>query len=201
MAVADNGSTTAPALLLLCGQLCFLVMMMCCLAIEPSALALKRGLSYCGTHVGTVVPYSLGFALCVSLTAAAVARIRGGSKSLRRLRVALGAIAALLAAIPLTPYSLDLVFDWLHIGLTTALFALALVVGWWVAVRLRADPAVRGLVAAETAGGVLVLVAQVGLLDFMIPVEVCFQIAFALLVVRALPLLQRRRDAPEQTAC
>ena len=199
MAGGDGGSATAPALLLLCGQLCFLAMMVCCLAIEPSALALKRGLSYYGTHVETVVPYALGFALCVGLTALGIARIGNGSTSLRRLRLALGAIAALLAAIPLTPYSVDLVFDWLHIGFTAALFAFALIVGWWVAVRLREDSFVRGLVAAETAGGVLVLVAQVGLLDFMIPVEVCFQLAFALLVVRALRLLQRR--TAERVAC
>jgi heme/copper-type cytochrome/quinol oxidase subunit 4 len=174
---------------LIWGQGCFLAMMACCLAIRPSALAVKRGLSYYGTHVETVIPYSVGFVLCVSLTGLAVARMRADSSPLRCLRLGLVGILALLAAIPLTPYNLDLVFDWLHLGFTTALFSLALVVGLWIGVRLPGDRLVRGLLCAQAAGGALVLASQVGVLDLMIPSQFLFQGAFGLLVVRALRLL------------
>jgi hypothetical protein len=169
-------------------------MMACCLAIRPSALAVKRGLSYYGTHVETVIPYTVGFALCVSLTGLAVVRMRADSRPLRSLRLGLVGILALLVAIPMTPYDLDLVFDWLHLGFTTALFGLALVVGWWVAVRLPGDSLVCGLVGAQTSGALLVLASQVGLLGLMIPSQFLFQIAFALLVVRALRLLSRTAE-------
>jgi heme/copper-type cytochrome/quinol oxidase subunit 4 len=166
-------------------------MMACCLAIRPSALAVKRGLSYYGTHVETVIPYSVGFVLCVSLTGIAVARMRADSSPLRSLRLGLVGILALLAAIPLTPYNLDLVFDWLHLGFSAALFSLALVVGLWIGVRLPGDRIVRGLIGVQAAGGALVLASQVGLLDLMIPSQFLFQGAFGLLVVRALRLLSR----------
>lgn len=190
MARDEHGNATAIAPLIW-GQGCFLAMMACCLAIRPSALAVKRGLSYYGTHVETVVPYSVGFVLCVSLTGLAVARMRADSSPLRSLRLALVGILALLAAIPLTPYDLDLVFDWLHLGFTAALFSLALVVGLWVGVRLPDDRVVRALLCVQAAGGAFVLSSQVGLLDLMIPSQFLFQGAFALLVVRALRLLSR----------
>jgi hypothetical protein len=161
-------------------------MMGCCLAINPSAVAVKRGFSYYGTHLETIVPYSVGFALCALFTALAVSRMRLDALHLRRLRTVLIVILALLVGIPLTPYSVDLVFDWLHMGVSAFLFGVAFMAGVWLAHRVVGGLLAHGLLGAQLAGGGLSLASQLGTLDYMIPGQFVFQMAFSLLLVRAL---------------
>jgi hypothetical protein len=166
--------------------MCFVAMMGCCLAIDPSRLAIKRGFSYYGTHLDTIVPYSVGFALCAFFTARALSRMERDALHVQRLRTVMTLILTLLVAIPLTPYSVDMVFDWLHIGLTAFLFAVAFMAGAWLAFRVVGDPLAHGLLGAQLAGGGLSLASQVGALDYMIPGQFVFHMAFSVLLVRAL---------------
>jgi hypothetical protein len=171
--------------LLATGQAAFLAMMASCLAIRPSPLAVQRGLSFYGNQAETIVPYVAGFAACVALTALGVARLRGGDAFLRRFRLGTTTIVGLMALVPLTPYSVDLVVDYLHIGITTVLFSSALLFGAWLGCVVLRRPLALAAVATETAAGVLVLTAQVGLHDLMIPSQLVFDVAFAVLVVMA----------------
>jgi hypothetical protein len=171
------------------GQVSFVALMACCLAINPSRLAVKRGLSYYGTHIETIVPYSLAFAACVCFTAMGVARMRRDSRRAARLRGAVTAILVLCAAVPLTPYSVDEVFDVLHVGLTSVLSA-ALLFGAWLARTFVHGPSGKGLFMVQALAGSFVLVSQVGLLDLMIPSQFLFQVAFALLLIGAVRRLQ-----------
>ncbi len=86
---------------------------------------------------------------------------------------------------PLTPYGVDLVLDYLHIGVTAALFTTALVFAVWLAFGLLRRRLAAGAVAVQVAAGLLALSAQVGLNDLMIPAQVVFDVAFALVLVLA----------------
>jgi hypothetical protein len=158
-------------------------MMASCLAIEPSRLALKRGLSFYGNHAPTIVPYALGFALCIGLTATAIARLAPIDVPGTRLRAGLAGLAGLMTLIPLTPYSVDLVFDYLHIGVSATLFFVGLVLGVWLAVRVLRRRVAYSALAAQVAAGILALTAQLGWHDYMIPSQLAFQISLAVLIV------------------
>lgn len=168
------------------GQACFLGMMAWCLTIQPSALAIKRGLSFYGNEPETLVPYSLGFALCIGLTALALARLRSGDAFTRRLRTRLAALVSLMAFVPLTPYSVDLAFDYLHIGVSALLFIVGFVLGAWLALRVLDGLLAWAPFSVQLAAGVLALTAQLGWHDYMIPSQLAFQVALAVLVVAAI---------------
>ena len=57
----------------LIGQCCFLALMLSCCAIQPSRLAVERGLSYYGNSGATIVPYAIGFSALIALDGARVA--------------------------------------------------------------------------------------------------------------------------------
>src|SRR5579871_2566719 len=109
--------------LVVLGQVCFVATMLVCCSISPSWVAVRLGLSYYGNDLRTVFPYALGFVLCVALTGAGLKRLRPPSARGRRLQQALAGVLALMLLIPLTPYRLDAVLEWLHLGIATALFA------------------------------------------------------------------------------
>jgi len=172
----------APALVVL-GQAAFLAMMASCLAVRPSADAVQHGLSFYGNHAETLVPYTLGFAVCVPVTALGLARVRGRDRATRRFRLGTGSILALMALVPLTPYSVDLVVDYLHIGVSAVLFTGALLFGAWLALVLLRRWAAYAAVAVQAAAGVLALSAQIGIDDWMIPAQLVFELAFTCLIV------------------
>jgi hypothetical protein len=58
------------------GECCFLAMMGCCFALEPSWVAVRQGLSYYGNYVPTGIPFVIGFGSSIALTGLGVARIR-----------------------------------------------------------------------------------------------------------------------------
>lgn len=173
------------------GQVLFLAMMAVCWAIQPSRAALERGLSFYGNDRRTVVPYTAAFVLAIGLTAIGLRRHRHGG---RRLRWAVAALVALMVPIPLTPYRVDTVFDWLHVGSSTVLFLAGLAVGGWLALcRLRRSTA-HALFGLQAVAGIAILAAEIGLHAYMIPSEVVFQLVVAALVVLAI-----RRTAPAAT--
>src|SRR5450432_1927846 len=118
--------TRHPFCYALLGEFCFVALMLSCCAIQPSWFAVKRGLSYYGNSATTVVPYAIGFGLSIALTALALARVEPRSPAGRRFRSAVAVLLALTAAVPLTPYAADAIFDWLHIGVVAALFTFGL---------------------------------------------------------------------------
>lgn len=168
------------------GQACFLGMMAWCLTIQPSAVALKRGLSFYGNEPATIVPYTLGFALCVALTGAALVRLGTRDAFTRRLRTRLTGLLSLMAFVPLTPYSVDLAFDYLHIGVSALLFFTGLVLGAWLALRVLRSVLATSSFSLQVVAGLLALTAQLGWNDYMIPSQLAFQIALAVLVVLAI---------------
>ena len=164
----------------LIGECCFLALMLSCCAIQPSWFAVKRGLSYYGNSTATIVPYSIGFGASIGLTAFALSRIEYHSVSAQRFRYAVAGVLGLTAAVPLTPYAVDVVFDWLHTVVVGVLFCAGLALGGWIMLRQR-NRATVAFYLAELAGGISIVTALVGLNPYMIPSELIFQgAAFAL---------------------
>ncbi len=171
------------------GQGCFVLTMLGCVAIEPSWLAVKRGLSYYGNEPSTVGPYAVGFAVCILLTAMGLRRLRPLALPARRFRSAAALVLALMVPIPLTPYTVDPIIDWLHQGAAAVLFSAGLIVAGWLALHCLRDRRAHLLFALQALTGVSILAAQAGLDDYMIPSELAFQLVFAALVVRAIRAL------------
>ena len=168
----------------LVGESCFLVLMLSCCAIQPSWFAVKRGLSFYGNSAATIVPYSVGFGASIALTALALSRLQPRSVAARRFRYAVGGILVLTAAVPLTPYAVDVVFDWLHTAVVGVLFCAGLALGGWIVARQR-DRATVAFYLVELAAAVSIATALVGLNPYMIPSELVFQgAAFALVAWR-----------------
>jgi len=165
------------------GQVAFMAMMGACVAARPSWLAVKRGLSFYGTHVDTVVPFALGIAAGAALTAIGLARIRSTEIGGRRFRRGAAVIVALTVLVPLTPYSVDPIVDYLHIGVSSALFAAAFAFGNWIAWWLLRHRVAVAFSTAQFLAGLLALSAQVGLSDLMIPAQLGFEAAFGALLV------------------
>lgn len=168
------------------GQALFVLLIALCVAYEPSTLAVKRGLSFYGTDLRTVVPYTTAFAASIILSAAALRLIHNSDKAVRQLRRAVATVVALMIPIPLTPYNIDIVFDWIHIGASFILFGAALLLGIWLTVKRLPRASARALLALEVAAGVAILTAQTGLQNYMLPSELTFQLAVATLIVLAL---------------
>jgi hypothetical protein len=180
--VARRPVRSETATFVVVGQAAFLAMMASCIAVRPSWLALKRGLSFYGNDPDTVVLFALGIATSVVLTAVGVALLRPDSVPARRFRRGAAAIAALTALVPLTPYEVDPIVDYLHIGITSVLFTAALLFGLWIACALLRDRLALAAAGALLGGGLLVFTAQVGLDDLMIPAQLVFATAFGTLV-------------------
>jgi hypothetical protein len=182
---------------LVCGQCCFLAAMVVCCALRPSWVAVGCGLSYYGNDLATVVPYTTGFVLCISLSSIGLVRLPATTVTVRQLRRAVAVVLGVMALIPLTPYKVDLLFDWLHTGAATVLFAVGYTIGIWFALRLVRDRHAAVLLALQTASLIGICAAVVGWADYMIPSELGFQLAFGgllVLGVRRLPI--RAHAAP-----
>ena len=168
------------------GQAFFVATMLACCAIEPSWPALRCGLSYYGNSLPTVVPYVGGFALCIALSAAGLRRLRPRAVVSRKVRLSAATVLALMVPIPLTPFRLDPIFDWLHLGAASILFAAGLVIGGWLALNCLDDARSRLLFALQCVAAMTMLSAEIGLDSYMIPGELAFQLLFAALLVRAI---------------
>jgi hypothetical protein len=167
-----------------------------CYALEPSAAAVRLGLSYYGNHLATVGPYLTGFGLCIALTVVGLTRLRARDAATQRFRKGVGLVTALMLPIPLTPYSIDTVFDWLHLGAVACLFIAGYALGFWLVLAERADRTSVALFALQTLAAISIAAAQFGLNDYMIPSELTFQVALVLLVVRHI----RTLEPPSRTA-
>jgi hypothetical protein len=167
------------------GECAFVLLMLACCAIQPSWTAVKRGVSYYGNSVATGVPYGAGFGISIALTALGLAGLEFDSAAARRFRDAVAGLLALMAIVPFTPYAVDVVFDYLHIGVVTTLFLAGLALGAWLAFRLR-DRVTLVLFLIEAAAGISIFAAELGLQDYMIPSELVFQVVVCALVLRGI---------------
>jgi hypothetical protein len=182
------------------GQAVLVALIGSCLLLEPSSVAIKRGLSFYGNDPLTIVPYTSAFVFAIACSTIGLLKMREAGSDVRRVRATIGAVLSLMVAIPLTPYSIDIVFDWFHIGATVVLFSAGFALGAWIAFRVARATVTCVLFGVEAAAAVAVLTAQIGLQNYMLPGELVFQVGVSTLIVRAVRVVARRAygDAPSR---
>ncbi|HWE82026.1 MAG TPA: hypothetical protein VG265_10270 [Gaiellaceae bacterium] len=187
-----EGERDAAIRYVMLGQAFFLATMLVCCAIRPSRAAVKAGLSYYGNDVMTAIPFVGGFVLCIGLTAAGIRRLGSLGPAVSRLRSGVSVILLLMLPVPLTPYRVDVIFDWLHLGAVSILFLVGLAFGGWLALHLLRDTLSLLVFALLTVAAVSIVTAQAGVDDYMIPSELLFQLLLVWLVVRSIRLIANR---------
>jgi hypothetical protein len=94
-------------------------------------------------------------------------------------------LAAMSAGVVLTPYSANLVFDWVHTGLGAALFFLQLVLGVQLVLWTGNDAWAGCFLLILFASGVFSAIFVLPKHGFLLQGQSVFQVAFAALVVRS----------------
>jgi hypothetical protein len=174
---------------LILGQGLLYVGLLMCVALKPDGLGANDGISYYGIFRQTVVPYAItllgpGYFTWTALRAAAP--FAPAPVYLRRMT---SCLAALSVCVVLTPYSANLVFDWVHTLSGSALFVLQLVLGLRLLGWSGGDAWTAGLLVAQFACGVFCAIFVLPKHGFLLQGQVAFQLAFGALLVRTMRLL------------
>jgi hypothetical protein len=181
---------------LVAGQACLLGGLLICVALKPGGLTANDGISYYGIFARTVVPYAaalLGSALCVrrALRWAAAASPKpaylGGMAN---------GLAVMSAGVVLTPYSANLLFDFVHTLLGTAVFILQLILGATLLRWTAGDPWVAAFLLAQFASGIFCAIYVLPKDGWLIEGQLAFQLAFGALLIRTAYLLLPQPVAP-----
>lgn len=174
---------------LVLGQACLFGGLLICVALKPKGLTANDGISYYGIFARTVVPYAfalLGLALCVrralqwsAPTSPRPAYLHGMANWL----------AAMSLGVVLTPYSANLLVDWLHTLLGAAVFVLQLVLGAQLLNWTGGDAWVAAFLVTQFLSGVFCAVYVLPKHGWLIQGQVAFQLTFGALLIRTTRLL------------
>ncbi|MFG1821746.1 hypothetical protein ACGFIJ_04625 [Microbispora bryophytorum] len=153
-------------------------------------------MSYYGAHWQTALPYAAGLAGAALFTHRALRDAAARTPSPAHLRWMADSFVALLAGIILTPYTLGGMVDWAHRGLGAALFALQLLLAGRLVAWAHGDAAGVVFLLLQLGGGVLAAVYVLQAEGLLIHGEATFQLGFALVLARTLPLVAPPIAAP-----
>lgn len=176
-----------PATLVLGGQVCFAASLAVAVALHPGFVlkADEGGISNYGTHLVTVVPYTLAFLLAAVLSLAAAGDYRRAGPPGRALAHLLVVYACLLALTLVSTYvyTQDTVLRQVHVGVGVVLVAFELVASLWMYHRLRSTTDAV-LLAALVCGCVLAGLTVLGVLHVLFVGQALAAAGFAVLLVR-----------------
>ena len=164
-------------------QLCLFVSMLVCIVIKPRGLAANAGISYYGTFLKTVVPYTAGILGGAYFSYQLTKTLH--KASLKYVRKALIAISILSIGIVLTPYSITVVLDWTHTILGTFIFVIELVISGWIIKSFEYDPSMLTLWLLEFICGVLAAIYTRPPHGFLIQSQLLFQLFFGIILYRS----------------
>ncbi|MEU7692642.1 hypothetical protein OHB01_24450 [Microbispora hainanensis] len=171
------------------GQACLFGGLGVCVTLRPEGLAVNHGMSYFGVHWQTLLPYAAGLAGAALFTHRALRDAAARTPHPAHLRRMAGSFVVLLAGIVLTPYTLGGVVDWAHRGLGAALFVLQLLLAVRLVAWAHGDAVGVAFFLVQLGGGVLAAVYVLQTEGLLIHGEATFQLGFALVLARTLPLL------------
>lgn len=169
-------------------QIALFLTLLVCIVISPASLADNGGISYFGHHKWTVAPFELGLFIADYFLLLAERAIRG-QKRLAVLRVGLLIIIPSVAGIALAPATGNGWLDDAHRFFGTITFLTELGLGLWLASMNGRDAAGWLLLGLQAAGGLIALIYLSPARGFSIQGQVLFLAAFAVLLLRRLPLL------------
>jgi hypothetical protein len=187
---------------LVCGQICLSGGLLICIAARPRGLATNNGISYYGTLWQTFVPYAvalLGSAFFTRRALLAIAPAVPASRPGPRLdlRRTANLLAVLLLAIAVTPYSLGLLFDWVHTVVSTVLFLLQLILAIQLIRWTDGGAPSLCLFFAQLTGALIAARYVLPRHGFLLHGQVLFELAFGGLLIRSATLLQSPRTEPD----
>lgn len=171
------------------GQACLFGGLGVCVTLRPEGLAVNHGMSYFGVHWQTLLPYAAGLAGAALFTHRALRDAAARTPHPAHLRRMVSSFVVLLAGIVLTPYTLGGVVDWAHRGLGAALFVLQLLLAVRLVAWAHGDAVGVAFFLVQLGGGVLAAVYVLQTEGLLIHGEATFQLGFALVLARTLPLL------------
>jgi hypothetical protein len=171
------------------GQICFALFVGVCVALHPG-LVLKGnegGMSNYGTHLKTVIPFTLALGLASFLSQRAAVLLTGtapGTRGLARLLRTYSELT-LLVLVSSYAYSLDTVLRDVHVasGIAIALFELA--ASLWMYRLLGRTGRDSILIAVQLVGFTLAALTVLGALHVLFVTQVLTGGSFAVLLVRS----------------
>lgn len=166
------------------GQVFLFGGMLVCVMIRPDGLGANAGISYYGIHRGTVVPYAVAVIGSALFTRRALRGMAPVLPAPARVRGTADALAAMAWGVVLTPYSVDMVFDWAHTLLGAALFFVQLMLTLRLLSWSGGDGWMRFFVLTEFGSGVIAGTFVLTKDGFLIQAQLVFQLSFTLLLVR-----------------
>ena len=169
------------------GEITFLFFTAVSVALHPG-FVLKRnegGMSDYGSHIKTVVPYTLAL-LCLALYSHRAALLyRGGDERAKGLRTLLRAYSAVVFFVLLSTYvyTLNSVLKDLHFAVGTALIVVVGVGSLWMYRQWPASKGVGLLLSIQLVADVLSLLTVVGMLHVLFLSEILANVAFAAILI------------------
>lgn len=170
------------------GQFSLFGFLLICLALIPHFLfeSNEGGVSNYGLYARTVVPYTLAFGLCGSLTLRSALVMPKQTPSYKALRGWLAALGILLIAVLVStyPYKVNDTLNAIHVDAGTALAFLELGLGAWFALGLVRDLKNGALFALQLAGFGLGVLTHFGAIHILFVTELLTSLAFGTIMVR-----------------
>lgn len=168
---------------LILGQTALGIMLLVNILLFPSVVYSNQGISHFGVQAKTIFSYGVGFLACSYLTLLAAHAIPARNHQTITLKRALILLSLLLFAILLTPFSLNVFFDWSHMIVAGLLFSFELVFSAWL-LRNRSDVINRCLFAIQVAGSLSAGFSLLNTVELMFIGQLVVEIAFSILLVR-----------------
>ena len=170
-------------------QLCLLSFVALCIALHPG-LVLKwneGGLSNYGIHVKTVVPYTLGFALCSFFAFATARTLATRSHLAKQMRLLLNVYGSLVLFSMLSTYgyTLNTPLKLLHVVSGIAIILFGTGASLWMFARLRSSRSDAAWLALQLTGFVLALIDFFNVLHVLFLAQLLTGVGFGFLVVHA----------------
>ncbi len=177
------------------GQLSFFAALVVCLLLLPQGLWANHGFSYYGDYAITTLPYRLAFLVCGGGTLLASFFLPRGMPC-RVLKYAFWLMPVLYLGIVITtvPHAApnSALLDNIHRGIGVTLFVLQFGLGAWLAGRNLRDGINQLLLVLLFLGGLASLLALLYIIHYLIEAQMFFQLAFALLILRALSCTEKK---------
>lgn len=181
---------------LVLAQACLFGGLMICIGLKPKGLAANDGISYYGIFARTFVPYAfalLGSALCVRRALRWAAPVSPSPAYLHRMA---NGLAAMSAGVVVTPYSANLLVDWVHTLLGAAVFILQLVLGAQLLNWSGGDAWVATFLVTQFLSGVFCAVYVLPKHGWLIQGQLAFQLSFGALLIRTVRVLTPQPVTP-----
>lgn len=163
-------------------QLIFYFCIATCLLIRPHGLIADNGISYYGTFLNTVFPYSLG------ILGAAYFFYRSAQEAAYPIKLCLKICSYFMVGVCLTPYTINNFFNWAHIAVSSAVFVVELLLGLWLVVKPKYSAYVMLFWLLMLLSGIASAIYLLPSKGYLLETQLLYQASFGLLVLSYLRL-------------